>query len=72
MSQINWRKKTPKEIAEAAHKVLCRIDDDKIGKGMFSQVMTDRILKENADFTVPEYIINAILWASSLDDSAGV
>ncbi|MNG89351.1 recombination protein F [compost metagenome] len=72
MSQINWRKKTPKEIAEAAHKILCRIDDDKIGKGMFSQVMTDRILKENTDFTVPEYIINAILWASSLDDSAGV
>lgn len=72
MSQIDWRKKAPKEIAEAAHKILCRIDDDKIGKGIFSQVMTDRILKENADFTVPEYIGNAILWASSLDDSAGV
>lgn len=72
MSQIDWRKKAPKEIAEAAHKILCRIDDDKIGKGIFSQVMTDRVLKENADFTVPEYIGNAILWASSLDDSAGV
>ncbi|WP_429054518.1 ATP-dependent nuclease [Aeromonas veronii] len=72
MSQIDWRKKTPKEIAEAAHKILYRIDDDKIGKGIFSQVMTDRILKESADFTVPEYIRNAIFWASSLDDSSGV
>lgn len=72
MSQIDWRKKTPKEIAETAHKILGRIDDDKIGKGMFSQVMTDRILKNPADFTVPDYIKNAILWASSLDGSAGV
>lgn len=72
MSQIDWRKKTPKEIAEAAHKILGRIDDDKIGKGIFSQVMTDRILKNPADFTVPDYIKNAILWASSLDGSAGV
>ncbi|MGE6206482.1 ATP-dependent nuclease [Aeromonas media] len=72
MSQIDWRKKTPKEIAETAHKILGRIDDDKIGKGIFSQVMTDRILKNPADFTVPDYIKNAILWASSLDGSAGV
>lgn len=72
MSQIDWRTKTPKEIAEAAHKILGRIDDDKIGKGIFSQVMTDRILKNPADFTVPDYIKNAILWASSLDGSPRV
>jgi predicted ATP-dependent endonuclease of OLD family len=67
MSKIDWTEKSPKEVAEAAHKILKRIDDDNIGKGMFAQVMTDKIQSEGFIFTVPEYIKNAILWASSLE-----
>ncbi|EGR0377783.1 ATP-dependent nuclease [Vibrio cholerae] len=67
MSKVDWTKKTPQEIAEAAHKILTRIDDDNIGKGMFAQVLTDEIQCDGSNFTVPEYIKNAIFWASSID-----
>ncbi|MEZ8274195.1 ATP-dependent endonuclease [Vibrio splendidus] len=67
MSKVDWTKKTPQEIAEAAHKILKRIDDDNIGKGMFAQVLTDEIQCDGSNFTVPEYIKNAIFWASSID-----
>jgi hypothetical protein len=67
MSKIDWTKKSRKEVAEAAHKILKRIDDDNIGKGIFAQVMTDKIQNEGFIFTVPEYIKNAILWVSSLE-----
>lgn len=67
MSKINWTEKSPVEVAEAAHKILKRIDDDNIGKGMFAQVMTDKIQNDRFIFTVPEYIKDAILWATSLE-----
>jgi predicted ATP-dependent endonuclease of OLD family len=67
MTKIDWTEKSSKDVAEAAHKILKRIDDDNIGKGMFAQVMTDKIQNEGFIFTVPEYIKNAILWASSLE-----
>lgn len=67
MSKIDWTEKSPVKVAEAAHKILKRIDDDNIGKGMFAQVMTDKIKNEGFIFTVPEYIKNAILWASTLE-----
>ncbi|WP_028300671.1 ATP-dependent nuclease [Oceanospirillum beijerinckii] len=69
MSTIDWTTKTRKEVAEAAHQILKRIDDDNIGKGMFAQVMTDKIQREHVDFAVPEYIKKAILWASSSNNT---
>lgn len=69
MSKVDWTKKTSKDTALAAHKILKRIDDDNIGKGIFSQVLTDRILSKNFNFSVPEYIKSAIMWASSLDNT---
>jgi len=67
MSKIDWTEKSPKEVAGAAHKILKRIDDDNIGKGIFAQVMTNKIQSENYNFAIPEYIKHAILWASSLE-----
>ncbi|WP_339718671.1 ATP-dependent nuclease [Marinomonas primoryensis] len=67
MSTQDWTRKEPNEVAEAAHKILKKIDDDEIGKGLFAQVLSDRIQTSGFDFIVPEYIKNAILWASSLD-----
>ncbi|MEY0489126.1 ATP-dependent nuclease [Proteus terrae] len=66
MSKIDWTKKEIREIAEAAHKILKRIDDDNIGKGLFAQVLADKLQTDGTDFLVPEYIKKAILWASSL------
>ncbi|MES0247585.1 AAA family ATPase [Citrobacter freundii] len=67
MSNIDWTKKTNKEVAEAAYKILNRIDDDNIGKGMFAQVMTEKLKDPTLDFIVPAYIRDAILWATSLE-----
>ena len=67
MSQQDWTKKEPHEVAKAAHKILKKIDDDNIGKGLFAQVLTDKIQGNGYDFSVPEYIKKAIFWASSVD-----
>lgn len=67
MSSEDWTKKSQEEVAIAAHKILHRIDDDNIGKGMFAQIMTDKIQENPQKFSVPNYIRNAILWASSLN-----
>lgn len=67
MSSEDWTKKSQKEVAIAAHKILHRIDDDNVGKGMFAQIMTDKIQENPQKFSVPNYIKNAILWASSLN-----
>lgn len=67
LSKIDWTKKTPEDIAVAAHNILKKIDDDNIGKGLFAQVLTDKISANRSTFSVPEYIKNAILWASSVD-----
>ena len=67
MSEEDWSKKSTHEVATTAHEILKKIDNDSIGKGLFAQVLSDRIQSSVFDFTVPEYIKNAILWASSLD-----
>ncbi|WP_154115046.1 ATP-dependent nuclease [Vibrio cincinnatiensis] len=67
LSKVDWTKKTPEDVAVAAHNILKRIDDDNIGKGLFAQVLTDKISANYSTFSVPTYIKNAILWASSVN-----
>ncbi|TOI71943.1 hypothetical protein CGI54_25465, partial [Vibrio parahaemolyticus] len=55
------------EKSVSAHEILKRIDDDKVGKGLFAQVFTDKIEKEKLSISVPKYIEDAILWACSLE-----
>ena len=69
ISKQDWTKKTPKEVAQAANKILHRIDDANIGKGLFAQVLADKIQKKGCNFSVPDYINQAILWASSVDEA---
>lgn len=66
-SKVDWTKKSPEDVAVAAHNILKRIDDDNIGKGLFAQVLTDKISANYSTFSVPTYIKNAILWASSVN-----
>ncbi|NUW73269.1 AAA family ATPase [Vibrio mediterranei] len=62
-----WTTKTSEEKSVSAHEILKRIDDDKVGKGIFAQVFTDKIEKEKLSISVPKYIEDAILWACSLE-----
>lgn len=62
-----WTTKTSEEKSVSAHEILKRIDDDKVGKGLFAQVFTDKIEKEKLSISVPKYIEDAILWACSLE-----
>lgn len=67
LASIDWTRKSREDVAVMAHNILKRIDDDKIGKGIFAQVLTEKIQREGRPFTVPKYIRDAILWASSID-----
>ncbi|MFA0094554.1 ATP-dependent endonuclease [Vibrio splendidus] len=67
LALIDWTKKPPEDVAVMAHNILKRIDDEKIGKGIFAQVLTEKIQREGRPFAVPRYIRDAILWASSID-----
>lgn len=67
LASIDWTKKSPEDVAVMAHNILKRIDDDNIGKGIFAQVLTEKIQREGYPFAVPKYIRDAILWASSND-----
>ncbi|ANZ12646.1 MULTISPECIES: ATP-dependent nuclease [Vibrio harveyi group] len=62
-----WTTKTSEEKSVSAHEILKRIDDDKVGKGIFAQVFTDKIEKEKLNISVPKYIEDAILWSCSLE-----
>ncbi len=57
--QDNAKKKM--RIAAA---ILKRIEDTKIGKGVFAQALADRLSQSKAPFTVPAYISNAVIWAT--------
>lgn len=47
-------------LADDAKYIYKHIEDSEIGKGVFAYALAEKI---TADFVVPEYISNAILWA---------
>ena len=47
-------------LADDAKYIYEHIEDDEIGKGVFAYALAEKI---TADFVVPEYISNAVLWA---------
>jgi predicted ATP-dependent endonuclease of OLD family len=70
----DWLKKDLKndinKKIEIARIILKRIEDSRIGKGRFSQVLADKILTYN-NFIIPEYIKKALIWVcgGNLDES---
>ena len=52
--------------AYAAHLILKRIDDDNVGKGLFSQVLADKISKNEVLIETPDYIKRSIYWVCSI------
>ena len=47
-------------LADDAKYIYEHIEDGEIGKGVFAYALAEKI---TADFVVPEYISNAVLWA---------
>jgi len=51
---------------EIARIILKRIEDNRIGKGRFSQVLAENIFAHN-NFFIPEYIQKAIIWVCEVN-----
>lgn len=66
-SKENWTEKTSEELSLAANEILNRIDDDNIGKGIFAQILSDKINRGDLSLSVPDYIKRSVLWACSLE-----
>ncbi len=58
--QRSGRYDSQDQLAEDAKSIYKRIEDRSIGKGIFAQVLAEQIPD---DFIIPQYIINAVLWA---------
>tara|TARA_R110002094_G_scaffold70737_3_gene79379 strand:- start:911 stop:2398 length:1488 start_codon:yes stop_codon:yes gene_type:complete len=66
ISRMDWTNKSPSMKAYAAHLILKRIDDDNVGKGLFSQVLADKISKNEVLIETPDYIKRSIYWVCSI------
>ncbi|MBF4695087.1 ATP-dependent nuclease [Fusibacter ferrireducens] len=64
---INWLCKTPEEKAQEAMWTLDRIGNSDVGKGLFAQVLADKIVSEDFELVVPDYIYEAVIWACNGD-----
>jgi len=58
---IDWGKESLR--ADTASKVLERIEDSNIGKGIFAQTLADKLQGSETGFTIPKYIKKAVIWA---------
>lgn len=53
--------------AGIANRILKCVDSSKVGKGLFAQVLADRIRTGECDIIIPEYIREAVVWACGGD-----
>ncbi len=67
ISKEDWTEKKSEEISLAANEILKCIDSDNIGKGVFAQILSDKINRGNLSLSVPDYIKRSVLWACSLE-----
>jgi predicted ATP-dependent endonuclease of OLD family len=62
LANKKWGSESEEDKREAASEILDRIDDNNMGKGLFSQLLADHI-KSDTSIVVPGYIRKAIVWA---------
>ncbi|WP_405282023.1 ATP-dependent nuclease [Cobetia sp. Ld8] len=67
ISREDWTEKTSEEKSYVAKQILNRIDNENIGKGIFAQILSDKINIGDLSLTVPDYIKQSVLWACSLE-----
>lgn len=63
----DWSEVEQFEKAEVAYKILRRIDDSNMGKGLYAQLLADELSKKTIELEVPKYIVDAIHWACSIE-----
>jgi predicted ATP-dependent endonuclease of OLD family len=54
--------------AEYAYELLERIDSNSMGKGLYAQLLADKLEQGDCAFAVPQYIKQAICWACGIAD----
>jgi len=57
--------------AEYAYELLERIDSNSMGKGLYAQLLADKLEQGDCAFAVPQYIKQAICWACGIADGGG-
>jgi putative ATP-dependent endonuclease of OLD family len=65
---VDFTKVTEAVKSDYAHELLERIDSNDMGKGLFAQLLADKISLEGDKFIVPDYIRQAILWSCGITD----
>jgi len=69
-----WSDADQKVKADISYQILTRIDDSNMGKGLYAQLLADELGNKKFQLEVPQYIVDAINWACSLnteEDSNG-
>lgn len=62
IAKKEWNDEPENAKKEAAFEILNHIEDNNMGKGLFSQLLADHI-KKGTSIAVPGYIKDAIIWA---------
>jgi putative ATP-dependent endonuclease of the OLD family len=62
-SETDWEKTNDGIKKKEAKCLLERIESSTIGKGIYAQVLADWLKYEQIDFSIPNYIGKAIVWA---------
>jgi putative ATP-dependent endonuclease of OLD family len=57
---------TEAQKAEYAYELLERIDSTSMGKGLYAQLLADKLEQDDCLFAVPRYIQQAIWWACAI------
>jgi predicted ATP-dependent endonuclease of OLD family len=64
LKKTNWStEKNKTKRAKAAFKLLNLIEKSEIGKGLFAQVLADKLQNCEDGFAIPQYIKKAVIWA---------
>jgi len=67
-TQIAWKDQSDlSKKANTAFKLLTHIESGKIGKGLYAQILAERLKDPAAEFSIPEYIKKAVIWACGGD-----
>jgi putative ATP-dependent endonuclease of the OLD family len=63
LSEKDWENDNDEAKKEPAFQLLKKIGSSYVGKGIFAQVLADKLKCELFDFSIPIYIKKAIIWA---------
>lgn len=70
MLEADFEALTEGQKAEYAYELLERIDSTSMGKGLYAQLLADKLEQGDCVFAVPYYIQQAIFWACAITEEA--